>query len=52
MKEIYITSENKTLITITYSHGSVFNCDKVWLLNEGKIIDEGKYVDLKNRHSF
>ena len=51
MKEIYITSENKTVITITYSHCSVFNCDKVYLLDKGKIIDEGKYTDLKNRYS-
>jgi len=51
MKEIYITSENKTVITITYSHGSVFNCDKVYLLDKRKIINEGKYADLKNMHA-
>ena len=52
MEEIYETSGDRTLIVVTHRHSSVFNCDKVWLLNEGKIIDEGKYVDLKNRHSF
>ena len=51
MKEIYITSENEALITITHRHSSVFNCDKVYLLDKGKIIDEGKYTDLKNRYS-
>ena len=52
MEEIYDTSGDRTLIIVTHRHSTVFNCDKVWLLNEGKIIDEGKYVDLKNRHSF
>jgi len=51
MKEIYNTSFDRTLIIITHRHRSVFNCDKVYLLNEGKIIDEGKYSDLRNRNS-
>ena len=51
MEEIYNTSENRTLIIVTHRHNSVFNCDKVYLLDKGKIIDEGKYADLKNRHS-
>ena len=50
MKEINITSENKTLITITHRHSSVFNCDKVYLSDKRKIIDEDKYADLKNMH--
>ena len=51
MKEIYITSENKALITITHRHSSVLNCDKVYFLDKRKIIDEGKYADLKNMHA-
>ena len=51
MEEIYDTSGSKTLIIITHRHSSVFNCDKVYLLNKGKIIDEGKYTDLKSRNS-
>ena len=52
MQEIYATSGDKTLIIVSHWHGFVFNFGKVYLLDEGKIIDEGKYVDLKNRHSF
>jgi len=52
MEEIYDTSEDRTLIIITHRHKSVSNCDKVYLLDNGKIIDEGKYSDLENRHSF
>ena len=52
MEEIYDTSGNRTLIIITHRHRSVSNCDKVYLLDNGKIIDEGKYPDLENRHTF
>ena len=51
MEEIYDTSGNRTLIIITHRHSSVFNCDIVYLLEKGKIIDEGKYADLQSRHS-
>ena len=43
-KSIYDASGNKTLIVVTHRHNSVFNCDKVYLLDEGKIIDQGKYI--------
>ena len=52
MEEIYNTAKKITLIIITHRHKSVSNCDKVYLLDNGKIIDEGKYSDLENRHSF
>ena len=52
MEEIYNTAKNITLIIITHRHKSVLNCDKVYLLDNGKIIDEGKYADLEKRHSF
>jgi ATP-binding cassette subfamily C protein len=52
MEEIYSTSENITLIIITHRHKSVSRCDKVYLLDNGKIIDEGKFADLEKRYSF
>jgi len=52
MKEIYNTVENITLIIVTHRHKSVSRCDKVYLLDKGKIIDEGKFADLEKRHSF
>ncbi len=52
MKEIYNTVENITLIVVTHRHKSVSNCDKIYLLDNGKIIDEGKFADLEKRHSF
>ena len=52
MEEIYNAAENITLIIITHRHKSVLNCDKIYLLDNGKIIDEGKFTDLEKRHSF
>jgi len=52
MEEIYNNVENMTLIIVTHRHKSVSGCDKVYLLDNGKIIDEGKYADLEKRHSF
>ena len=52
MDEVYNVSKERTLFIITHRHSSVFNCDLVYLLDKGKIIDKGKYKDLMNRHSF
>jgi ABC-type bacteriocin/lantibiotic exporter with double-glycine peptidase domain len=52
MDEVYNVSKERTLFIITHRHSSVFNCDLVYLLDKGKIIDSGKYADLINRHSF
>jgi ATP-binding cassette subfamily C protein len=52
MEEIYNTAKNMTLIIVTHRHKSVSNCDKIYLLDNGKIIDEGKFADLEKRHSF
>ena len=51
MEEIYNTAENITLIVVTHRHKSVANCDKLYLLDNGKIIDEGKYSYLESRDS-
>jgi len=52
MEEINDIAENITLIIVTHRHKSVSNCDKIYLLDNGKIIDEGKFTDLEKRHSF
>jgi len=52
IEEINDIAENITLIMVTHRHKSVSNCDKIYLLDNGKIIDEGKFTDLEKRHSF
>jgi len=52
MEEVYTASKDCTLFIITHRHTSVFNCDIVYLIDKGRIIDKGKYEDLLNRHTF
>ena len=52
MQEVFQVSKERTLFIITHRHNSVFNCDMVYLLDNGEIIDKGKYADLMKRHSF
>ncbi len=52
MEEIYNTTRNITLIVVTHRHKYASSCDKIYLLDNGKIIDEGKFADLEKRHSF
>jgi len=52
MEEVYSASKECTLFIITHRHSSVFNCDIVYLIDKGRIIDKGKYEDLLNRHTF
>ena len=51
MEEVYDASKQFTLIIVTHRHSSVFNCDIIYLIDKGRIIDKGKYKDLINRHS-
>ena len=52
MEEVYAASKDCTLFIITHRHSSVFNCDIVYLIDKGRIIDMGKYKDLLDRHTF
>jgi ABC-type bacteriocin/lantibiotic exporter with double-glycine peptidase domain len=47
--EIFKMSSDKTLIIITHRHNSIFDCDKVYLIDNGKIIDSGSYADIEKR---
>ena len=48
MDDIDKLSKNKTIIIITHRLNSVKNCDNIFVLKNGSIIDNGKYIDLKN----
>ena len=51
MNEIFSSSQLKTLIIITHRHQTVQNCDNIFLLDQGKLIDQGKYDYLNNKHN-
>ena len=42
----------KTIILIAHRLSTVKKCDAIYILEEGKIIDHGSFVDLSNRNSF
>ena len=51
MNEIFSSSQLKTLIIITHRHQTVQNCDNIFLLDQGKLIDQGEYDYLNNKHN-
>jgi ABC-type multidrug transport system fused ATPase/permease subunit len=50
MKAIHDLSGQKTIILIAHRLNTVKSCDIIYLLSEGKILDEGSYNDLVNRN--
>ena len=52
MNEVFKLGKERTLFIITHRHSSVFDCDTVYLLEAGRIIDKGKYIDIMNRQKF
>lgn len=42
---------NKTFIIVTHRVNSLKNCDNIFFLENGKINDKGKYIELKKRNS-
>jgi ABC-type multidrug transport system fused ATPase/permease subunit len=49
MNEIFSASQSKTLIIITHRHQTVQNCDTVFLLDNGKLVDQGEYAYLNKK---
>ena len=39
-------TKNKTTLIISHKFSSIINCDKIYVLNKGKIIDEGTHLEL------
>ena len=47
MDDIDKFSKNKTILIITHRLNSVKNCEIVYVLKNGKIVEEGKFDELK-----
>jgi len=41
---------NKTIIMISHRMNTLKHCDKIYLLDEGKVIDEGPYSKFKDKN--
>jgi ATP-binding cassette subfamily C protein len=42
--------QNTTFITIAHRLSTIKSCDIIYLLEKGKIVDKGNYIQLKKRH--
>nr|WP_299242838.1 ABC transporter ATP-binding protein [uncultured Halomonas sp.] len=50
MDAIHDFSGEKTIIMIAHRLATVKQCDQILLLNQGKVVDQGKYADLVGRN--
>ena len=50
MSAIYNLAGSKTIIAIAHRLATVKKCDSIYLLEEGKIIDNGSYENLSSRN--
>jgi ABC-type multidrug transport system fused ATPase/permease subunit len=39
--------KNRTVIVIAHRMSTIEKCDKIFVLEEGKVIEEGKFNELK-----
>ena len=51
MKSINALSKTKTIILIAHRLNTVKDCDKIFLFNDGKLIDSGNYEELKKNNT-
>lgn len=50
MDAINTLSHKKTIIMIAHRLTTLQNCDTIYVLEKGKIVDKGTYTELKSRH--
>ena len=51
INNIFSFGQTKTLILIAHRHETVRNCDNVFLIDKGKLIDQGKYDYLNSKYN-
>ena len=52
LKEIYENKKDKTLIIISHRNNTVKYCDLIYVLEDGKIIDNGTFEQIMKKHSY
>ena len=51
IEEIFLLDKSKTLILITHRHETVYDCDQIFLIKDGVLLDQGKYDYLNDKYN-
>jgi HlyD family secretion protein len=52
LDEIYENRGDKTLIIISHRNNTVKYCDLIYVLEDGKLIDQGSFKEIFNKYSY
>ena len=52
LDEIYENREDKTLIIISHRNNTVKYCDLIYVLEDGKLIDQGSFKEIFNKYGY
>ena len=52
LDEIYENKKDKTILIISHRNNTVKNCDMIYVMENGRIVDNGKFNDVMKRNSF
>ena len=52
LDEIYENKDDKTLIIISHRNNTVKYCDLIYVLEDGKLIDQGSFKEIMNKHGY
>ena len=52
LKEIYENKKDKTLIIISHRNNTVKYCDLIYVMEDGKITDNGTFEQIMKKHSY
>ena len=52
LNEVYKNKDDKTLIIISHRNNTVKYCDLIYVLDNGKLIDQGSFKEIVNKHGY
>ena len=52
LNEIYENRDDKTLIIISHRNNTVKYCDLIYVLEDGKLIDQGSFKEIINKYGY
>ena len=52
MDEICQNNKDITFIIISHRNNTVKNCDLIYVIDNGKLIDKGSYEEISNKYNY